>query len=98
MGKTADNEAIKLRATWFNNMSIAISAGGSVLPYLATFQQSDEYGAIVARLLEGAIGLNAIGLNEAKKLIELGVAMLGAFALALCFRVVSNREIGRLQD
>jgi hypothetical protein len=35
MGKAADNERIKLKATFYNNMAIALAVGGFFLPYLA---------------------------------------------------------------
>ena len=35
MGKAADNERLKLRATFFNNLSVACFVTGLFIPYLA---------------------------------------------------------------
>jgi hypothetical protein len=42
MGKAADNEAIKLRATYFNNLAVGTLLGGFVIPYIALFQRYPE--------------------------------------------------------
>lgn len=34
MGKAADNERIKLKATFYNNLAVATFVGGGVLPIL----------------------------------------------------------------
>ena len=41
MGKAAENERIKLKATWINNVSVGLFLGGFVIPYLALFQRSE---------------------------------------------------------
>jgi hypothetical protein len=38
MGKAAENERIKLRATWFNNVSVGLFITGVLVPYLAFVQ------------------------------------------------------------
>jgi hypothetical protein len=35
MGKTARNEQIKLKATFYNNLAITVLASGAFIPYLA---------------------------------------------------------------
>ena len=37
MGKTANNERIKLRATFYNNLAAASAVTGLVVPYLALY-------------------------------------------------------------
>ena len=34
MGKTAENEKLKLRAQFFNNLAVGIGAGGILVPVL----------------------------------------------------------------
>jgi hypothetical protein len=38
MGKAAENERLKLRATFFNNIAVGAVVGGALLPYLALHQ------------------------------------------------------------
>jgi hypothetical protein len=38
MGKAADNERIKLQATWLNNVSVGLAVAGVFVPYLAFVQ------------------------------------------------------------
>jgi len=35
MGKTADNERIRLRATFYNNLSVGCLVAGALVPYVA---------------------------------------------------------------
>lgn len=42
MGKAADNERHKLRATFYNNLSVGLFLGGVFIPYLALTQRADE--------------------------------------------------------
>ncbi len=44
MGKTADNEAIKLRATWLNNTSVGAFVGGFAVPYFAYSERLVDKG------------------------------------------------------
>jgi hypothetical protein len=52
MGKAAENERIKLRPTRFNNLSVGISLGGIIIPYLAIFQKVDAIEAWTKRAVE----------------------------------------------
>jgi len=45
MGKAADNERIKLRATWYNNVSVGLFVAGVFVPYLTLFQKLPEHMA-----------------------------------------------------
>ena len=39
MGKAADNEAIKLRASYSNNLAVGVTAAGIIAPYLLLVQK-----------------------------------------------------------
>jgi len=39
MGKVADSEQLKLKATWFNNVSVGLFLGGFIIPFLTYFQK-----------------------------------------------------------
>jgi len=45
MGKAAENEKIKLKAAYANSLSVALVAGGALLPTLALYQRSYEFAA-----------------------------------------------------
>jgi hypothetical protein len=50
MGKLADIEKLKLRATYFNNISVGLFLGGVLIPFLAVVQHA---GDIVTDLTGG---------------------------------------------
>jgi hypothetical protein len=92
MGKAADNERIKLRATFFNNIAVGLSITGVLVPYLAFIQSGvpDEHIMFDA-LRSGNIGqYEPLGLKF--------LAMFLAFASAAIFRHGANTAIAKLQD
>jgi hypothetical protein len=38
MGKAANNERLKLRATFFNNSAVGVGVGGALIPYFTLTQ------------------------------------------------------------
>jgi hypothetical protein len=42
MGKTANNERIKLKATYNNNISVGLYVGGFLIPCLAIMQKNQQ--------------------------------------------------------
>jgi glutamine amidotransferase-like uncharacterized protein len=44
MGKAADNEQIKQKASWLNNVSVSLFVGGFAIPYISLFQKKIETG------------------------------------------------------
>ena len=42
MGKAANNERIKLKAMYFNNISVGLLVAGALIPYLAIAQRASE--------------------------------------------------------
>ncbi len=93
MGKTADNEAIKLTATYCNNMAVGLALGGALIPYLAFIQRASELSSTLAALKSGAFDN-----SDVKKLLF----FFGAFFLALVtsrlFRARAMKEIAKLKD
>ena len=43
MDKTAENERIKLKAMYFNNISVSLLIEGCLIPYLAFIQKAGEF-------------------------------------------------------
>jgi hypothetical protein len=62
MGKAAENEKLKLRATFANNVSVALVAAGAFLPIITVIARFDELveqgrsKALTVVLLFGAAG------------------------------------------
>jgi len=85
MGKTADNERIKLKATFFNNIAVGCVVGGATIPYIAFFQKlQNEHVPIFSadpQLIWSTVG--SIGL---------------ASILAFFFRLEANSQLKRLTD
>ncbi|SDA12969.1 hypothetical protein SAMN02799622_00869 [Methylobacterium sp. UNC378MF] len=50
MGKAADNERKKLKATWYNNLSIGLMLGGIFIPYLGAIT---KMGYISSKITSG---------------------------------------------
>ena len=47
MGKTANNERIKLQATFYNNCAVALAIAGAFLPVLAFYGRLPQLAEIV---------------------------------------------------
>jgi hypothetical protein len=64
MGKTAENERIKLKATFYNNLAIGCLLSGVVAPYvLLMYAPLDVFASMITRyVLGGMIGCAICGL------------------------------------
>ena len=88
MGKAADNERIRLRATYLNNISVALYVAGGILPlmgYLAKAHQHSNWW------------LQATA-TEWNEMLALIVASGLAVAGAVLFRRSADREIQKILD
>jgi hypothetical protein len=47
MGKAAENERIKLRATFYNNVGAVLFATGCAIPFLKLYEASGLFNAIL---------------------------------------------------
>ena len=68
MGKAAENERLKLRATWWNNLSIGTGVGGLLVPYINLIQ-NDWYLPSMLRGEKGNVPESA-----AYSLLAMGLA------------------------
>ena len=91
MGKTADNERIKLRVAFYNNIAVGLMVAGFLLPLFAFWAKLHEFD-FVSWWQSPA---DSIGKRQA---LGGGAAILFTFMLAMTFRSVANRQIGRLKD
>jgi hypothetical protein len=83
MGKAADNERIKLRATFLNNCSVALIVGGAFIPVLSLYGRLPEMAA---------------NSHPTKSLLLSGVAAVIAIAFGSYLRVRADKVIAELSD
>jgi hypothetical protein len=107
MGKAAETERIRLRATWFNNVSIALFITGILVPYLALLQNGgtitlngQEYDlydiAQIAlhRLRTGTLQLSDLpdpAINEL-------VTVVAAFFFSWLFHYYAGKGLEKIRD
>ena len=95
MGKVADNEQRKLRATFYNNLAAGLTLTSILVPATALLQFGFDLGRWIKALRTGA---GVIGYDQ----IVHGCIVVGATALAyltaMFFRTVAKAEISRLED
>jgi len=95
MGKTADNERIKLQATYYNNISVGLYLAGCILPMLTALTKAANFGVWLDGLLQGDKVPSTI------ELLALAAAIIGisiAFYYARRFRNRADKELTKLQD
>jgi hypothetical protein len=85
MGTAANNERVKLRATYFNNISIGLYVAGFFIPYLSFA------GGYFARRLHGPVEM------ASSDVVSFGVCG-AAFILGYIFRKRADLEIQKIQD
>jgi hypothetical protein len=95
MGKAADNEQIKLRATAYNNIAVGLALGGVLLPYLSLILKGDEFLAWFWSVMNGASTISA---TEIEKIILVLFAFVLAFWGAVHYRRLAKREIEKITD
>ena len=95
MGKAAENERIKLRATWFNNISVGLFVAGFIVPYLALIQKAPEIEQFVRDWLGGSLHLTYL---DKYKIFCAVSAFVVALLGASFFRNRADQEIQKIQD
>jgi hypothetical protein len=93
MGKAAENERIKLGATFYNNLAVGSTITGLLVPYLTLVQGTFEARFMLADFLHGNFSQSQLG-PLAYKLL----AMFGAFMCAAIFRGAADHQVAKIQD
>jgi hypothetical protein len=93
VGKASENEAIKLRAAWFNNISVGLTLTGVLIPVFSmykvdNFQLLDDWASGRS---------HPTGLQGMQFLIAFAAFCLSLYS-AHIFSASANREIAKLQD
>jgi hypothetical protein len=95
MGKAADNEAIKLDATYWNNLAVSVAAGGVFVAYLGFFRGILESPpAITLETFKDGLFHSPDVRRIAAALVTITLAL---FASRSFYRQ-ALREIAKLQD
>jgi hypothetical protein len=89
MGKAAENERIKLKATYFNNLAVGLALAGVFVPYLAFAQTWQPIHGFPAILYDW------VGDEQVHTKI---LAVLIALSFSRWFRYKANKEIQKIQD
>jgi hypothetical protein len=95
MGKAADNERIKLRATFYNNLAAGLILTGILLPGMAFTQTGYALGTWLKTLRDGPLVISYDAVVQT--FLILGSTLV-AFVAARLFRAVAKTEIGKIQD
>lgn len=84
MGKLAENEELKLRATFYNNVAVGCAVAGVVVPFLQIYQtiSAEDFYTLV----------------PPQKYWQSLLILALAFLLAASFRIVATRIILKMQD
>ncbi len=90
MDKTAEIERIKLKAMYFNNISVSLLIAGCLVPYLAFIQKAGEF-------VDWLLSSRQFMVSEVTKDIMALLAMLLAFYGARFFHRAVDKEISKIK-
>jgi hypothetical protein len=93
MGKAAENEQLKLRATWYNNVSVGLFVAGFFVPSLLLPQKFPEITHLLALWRGGTIQE-----WDVSELLAIFVPFVVAMFFSFYFRFRSHHEVNTLQD
>jgi hypothetical protein len=95
MGKVAENERIKLRATFYNNIAISLVIVGTAIPSFAVFFRAYEFGKWLNRWQTGVAGIDR---DYVVGVAAVLASMAAAGAFAYLFRQMADNEIKKIED
>jgi hypothetical protein len=93
MGKAAENEQIKFRATFLNNIAVGLIVAGVFLPVFALFFRLQETVEMIAALVNGRATPDETAVSVAA-VVSVITAFWGAWYLRR--RVI--KELEKIQD
>jgi hypothetical protein len=88
MGKIADNERVKLHATFWNNTAVGITVAAIVIPALVGYSNPETF-ITTMRVLVGGYGIHSLEVLHA-------VGWISGLLLALTAVVLCRRAADRL--
>jgi hypothetical protein len=93
MGKAAENEQHKLRAAWFNNVSVGLFVAGFFVPSLLLPQRFPEFARLLTLWRAGTIQE-----WDVSELLAIFVPFVVAMFFAFYFRFRAHHEVDSLRD
>jgi hypothetical protein len=94
MGKAAENESIKLRATFYNNIGVGLLLAGCLIPYLAIYYKLAE----LIELLNSFDLADKVGPIAVMKVFAALAAFISALYGSRYYRRLAQREIAKILD
>jgi hypothetical protein len=91
MGKTAENERLKLRATFYNNVAAGLLIGGLLIPFLAVAIKAED-------ITERLVNWNLITASDLRVVIAYAFAMSLALSGAKSLRRHADSIIAGIKD
>ena len=95
MGKTADNEKMKLRASFLNNIAAGLAVTAIAASFLGFFINGVQTIPILESFVNGDLSLFDPKVRTIMN--PFGAAIL-AFGLCMIFRLSANRALEKIQD
>ena len=97
MGKAAENERIKLRATWFNNVSIGMFLAGIIVPSITAIGKTEEIKQFFRNWLQQGLPSTNRSTNTHEFIFAL-IPFVAAFVLSWRWSIRDLREIEKIKD
>jgi hypothetical protein len=95
MGKMADNENLKLRATFWNNIAVGFGIAGVLAPCLGLWVRQHELFRWIKAFVHGTAEWNV---EETQQILLVLVGAGTAFWIASNLRGHAESELAKLQD
>jgi len=92
MGKIADNERIKLRATFYNNIGVGLIVVGVLIP---TLRALPAIGQFLADVTYGRVEWSLKGVAD---VLVSAIVFVGTMWIGVLMRKHADEEIGKLED
>jgi hypothetical protein len=93
MGKATDNEQLKLRATWYNNVSVGLFVTGVAIPSLLLPQKFSEIAVLFGHWRAGTTQE-----WDVSELLSIFVPFVVAMFFSFYFRFRSHHEVTKLDE
>jgi hypothetical protein len=96
VGKAADNERLKLKAIFYNNLAAGIILASAIIPALAISARIDDITTWLSDVwLNDAVKISE---SEIKRFVGALVAFASAIGLGLAFRLDADKLLRRIED
>jgi uncharacterized membrane protein len=92
MGKTAENERIKLRATFYNNVGVGLTLVGVLVPTLGVLPVIAKFFADITS------GHSVWSLEGAEKVLTSAVVFVATMRIAVLLRRAADKEISKIEE